>query len=157
MPNRYDLTTFSFILTSGNPGTPESLLHFLNENLVVKNITYMTYDGNRSWKKFIDLLFRNKNKEVSTLVVLDAIERLRAEMTRKTSFPIRTKSSKKNKRWKGHMEFMIANYSPISLNEDNMNKLARSLILSNEPNGYLMCSSTFFLKFVLFLHWQKNV
>lgn len=29
---------------------------------------------------------------------------------------------------------MIANYSPISLNEDNMNKLARSLILSNEPN-----------------------
>ena len=47
---------------------------------------------------------------------------------------------------------MIANYSPISLNEDNMNKLAKSLILSNEPNGYLMCSSTFFLKFVLFLH-----
>ena len=154
MPNRYDLTTFSFILTSGNPGTPESLLHFWNENLVVKNIKYITYDGNPSRKRFIDLLFRNKNKEVSTLV---ALERLRAEMTRKTSSPILTKSSKKNKRWKRHIEFMIANYSPISLNEDNMNKLARSLILSNEPNGYLMCSSTFFLKFVLFLHWQKNV
>ena len=104
MPNRYDLTTFSFILTSGNPGTPElpeSLLHFLNENLVVKNIKYITYDGNPSRKRFIDLLFRNKNKEVSTLVVLDAIQRLRAEMTRKTSSPIRTKSSKKTKGEKG--------------------------------------------------------
>ena len=101
MPNRYDLTTFSFILTSGNPGTPESLLHFLNENLVVKNIKYMTYDGNPSRKRFIDLLFRNKNKEVSTLVVLDAIERLRAAMTRKTSFPVWTKSSTKTKGEKG--------------------------------------------------------
>lgn len=54
----------------------------------------MTYDGNPSRKRFIDLLFRNKNKEVSTLVVL---ERLRAEMTRKTSSPILTKSSKKTK------------------------------------------------------------
>ena len=97
MPNRYDLTTFSFILTSGNPGTPESLLHFLNENLVVKNIKYITYDGNPSRKRFIDLLFRNKNKEVSTLV---ALERLRAEMTRKTSSPILTKSSKKKQKVK---------------------------------------------------------
>ena len=94
MPNRYDLTPFSFILTSGNPGTPESLLHFLNENLVVKNIKYMTYDGNPSRKRFIDLLFRNKNKEVSTLV---ATERLRAEMTRKRPFRSGQNRAKKQK------------------------------------------------------------
>ena len=58
----------------------------------------MTNDGNPSRKRFIELLFRNKNKEVSTLV---ALECLKAEMTRKTSFPIRTKSSKKTKAEKG--------------------------------------------------------
>ena len=46
MPNCYDHTTFSFILTSGNPSTPESLPHFLNENLV----EYKVYEGNRSKK-----------------------------------------------------------------------------------------------------------
>lgn len=45
-------------------------------------------------KDLLICCFETKNKEVSTLVVL---ERLRAEMTRKTSSPILTKSSKKTK------------------------------------------------------------
>lgn len=83
---------FFFYINKRKPRYTWVLAHFWNENLVVKNIKYITYDGNPSRKRFIDLLFRNKNQEVSTLV---ALERLRAEMTRKTSSPILTKSKSK--------------------------------------------------------------
>ena len=59
----------------------------------------MTYDGNPSRKRFIDLLFRNKNKEVSTLVVLDAIvERSYDRNDKKNFLSDPDKIGQKNKR-----------------------------------------------------------